>query len=136
MKKILLSGLMGGLALLILSISGLYILLWLLPDMAMEYFGPAFISTPNRSILYYIHPFIISTGLSWLWHQTGNVFKGRPIIASLKFGIAYMSIATLPYMLLVYSAINISLPVMCTWLAFGFIEAVVAATIFNTLNRS
>lgn len=135
MKKILFSGLIAGLVLLIISVAGLYLLLWTLPDMAMEYFGPAFISKMQRNMLYYVHPFIIGTGLSWLWSRLQITLKGPALVKSLKFGMFYMAIATLPYMLLIYSAINVSLQVVLTWLVFGFIEAVIAALIFNKQNR-
>lgn len=135
MKKIFFSGLIAGLVLLMISVAGLYLLLWILPDMAMEYFGQAFISEMPRNILYYVHPFVIGTGLSWLWSRLQKTLKGPALVKSLKFGLSYMAIATLPCMLLIYSAINVSLRVILTWLVFGFIEAVIAALIFNKLNR-
>jgi hypothetical protein len=131
MKKILLSGLFAGTALLVLSVIGLYLLLWRMPDMAMEYFGPAFISQTQRNVLYYVHPFVMGICLSWLWERLKSSFKGSVFARSLKFGLFYLTIATLPYMLLIYSAIDVSLPVVLTWLVFGFAEATVAAIIFN-----
>jgi hypothetical protein len=37
-------------------------------------------------------------------------------------------------MLLIYSAIDVSLPVVLTLLVFGFVEATIAAIIFNQQN--
>lgn len=135
MKKIFVSGLIAGALLVILSIALLYFILWLLPDMALEYFGPAFISQAYRNALFYIHPFVIAIGLSWLWAGLQDIFKGPPLLKSLKFGLVYVAIATFPYMLLIYSAIDVSSPVILTWLAFGFIEATIVSIIFNTLDR-
>jgi hypothetical protein len=135
MKKIFLSGLIAGTVLLILSIAGLYLLLWQMPDMAMEYFGPAFTSQMQRSILYYVHPFVIGIGLSWLWNRLKSELKGSTFVRSLKFGLSYLAIGTFPYMLLIYSAINVSLAVVATWLVFGFVEATIAAIIFNQQNK-
>jgi hypothetical protein len=109
-------------------------MMWLLPGMAMEYFGPAFISQMPRNILYYVHPFVIGTGLSWLWNRLWNISGKSVLRESLKFGLVYVAIATFPYMLLIYSAIDVSLPVVITWLLFGFAEAVVSAAIFHKLN--
>lgn len=120
--------------LLFMSIAGLFIMLWLLPDMAMEYFGPAFISEMQRNLLYYIHPFIIGIGLSWLWHRLRIGAGGAVFVNSLKFGLAYAAVATLPYMLLIYSAIDVSLPVVITWLLFGYAEAVIASLVLYRLN--
>jgi hypothetical protein len=134
MKKIFLSGLIAGTALLILSVAGLYLLLWLMPDMAMEYFGPAFTSRMQRNVFYYVHPFVIGMSLSWLWDRIQSRLRGPALAKSLKFGLSYMAIATFPYMLLIYSAIDVSLPVVLTWLVFGFVEATIAAIIFNQQN--
>jgi hypothetical protein len=135
MKKIFFSGLIAGTALLMLSVAGLYLLIWQMPDMAMEYFGPAFISQTQRNLLYYVHPFVIGISLSWLWERLQSRLKGPALAKSLEFGLFYMAIATFPYMLLIYSAIDVSLSVVLTWLVFGFIEATLAAIIFNQQNR-
>ncbi|HEX5554280.1 MAG TPA: hypothetical protein VFX43_13630 [Chitinophagaceae bacterium] len=135
MKKIFLSGLIAGTALLMLSVAGLYLLIWQMPDMAMEYFGPAFISQTQRNLLYYVHPFVIGISLSWLWERLQSRLKGPALAKSLEFGLFYMAIASFPYMLLIYSAIDVSLSVVLTWLVFGFIEATLAAIIFNQQNR-
>lgn len=134
MKKTFLSGLIAGFVLLILSVAGLYLLLWQMPDMAMEYFGPAFISPDRRNVLYYVHPFIIAICLLWLWRQFQHIFKGSIIIKSLKFGMVYMTIATFPYMLLIYSAIDVSWLIILSWLIFGFVEATVGAIIFYQIH--
>lgn len=135
MKKIILQGLIAGAILLVLSIAGLYFIMWLIPDMAMEYFGQAFISETWRNVFYYVHPFVIGTALSWLWNRLQNKAGKSLIGRSLKFGLVYITIATFPYMLLIYSAINVSLPIIVTWLLFGFAEAVISAIIFHKLNK-
>lgn len=121
MKKIFLSALIAGTVLLILSVAGLCFWLWQMPDMAMEYFGSAFISQTHRNILYYVQPFVIGMSLSWLRERLQSRLKGPALAKSPKFGLFYMAIATFPYMLLIYSAINVPLPVVLTWLVFGFV---------------
>lgn len=133
MKRTILSGLTAGIILLILSITTIYVLLWQFPDMAMEYFGPAFISQSQRNIFYFIHPFVIAACLLWLWIRLGHLFKGSAFVKSLKFGAVYMVFATFPYMLLIYSAMDVPLLIILSWLVFGFLEATVAATIFNII---
>jgi len=133
MKRKVLSGLLTAIILLILSIAGIYVLLWQFPDMAMEYFGPAFIGKNQRNIFYYIHPFVISACLLWLWSRLRSLFKGSTFVRSLKFGLTYTAIATVPYMLLIYSAMDVSVLIILSWLLFGFLEATAAAIIFNLL---
>jgi len=133
MKRKVLSGLAAGVILLILSIAAIYILLWQFPDMAMEYFGPAFISQSQRNVFYYIHPFVIAACFLWLWVRFGHLFKGSAFVKSVKFGAVYMAFATFPYILLIYSAMDVPLLIILSWLAFGFLEATVAAIIFNII---
>jgi hypothetical protein len=88
----------------------------------------------QRNVFYYVHPFVIGMSLSWLWDRIQSRLRGPALAKSLKFGLSYMAIATFPYMLLIYSAIDVSLPVVLTWLVFGFVEATIAAIIFNQQN--
>ena len=63
-KKIVLSGLVTGSVLLVLSILGLYGTIWLFPSLAVQYFNPAFDTQSERAILYFIHPFIAGLSLA------------------------------------------------------------------------
>ena len=58
MKKVIISGLVAGVVLLILSVLGLYITIWFFPGLAAQYFDPAFNDESGRVMLYYVHPFI------------------------------------------------------------------------------
>ena len=63
LKKIIKPGLIAGVLLIILSITGIYATT-LFPGIALEYFNPAFNNEPGKIMLYYIHPFIIGMALS------------------------------------------------------------------------
>lgn len=86
-------------------------------------------------MLYCVHPFIIGITLSGLWYGLRNNVKGTMIQKSLKFGTFYETVVTFPYMFLIYIATNVSLPIIYTWLFFGFVEATSAALIFNKLYK-
>lgn len=135
MKKKLLLGLISGVVLLLLSVLGLFCILWLFPNMAMEYFGPAFIDQKQRNLLYYVQPFVMGPCLLWLWFKLGDKMKGSTLVKSLKFGLFYMIVASLPYMLLIYSAMDVSSLVILSWLLFGFTEAFVSAVVFSKIIK-
>jgi hypothetical protein len=46
-----------------------------------------------------------------------------------------MLVASLPYMFLIYSAIDVSLPVTLSWLVFGFAEAFISALVFSQVDK-
>jgi hypothetical protein len=134
MKKILLAGLVAGIALLILSIVGLYATVWIFPGIAQEYFNPALDVQSSRVMIYYIHPFIIGIALSWFWSRTKTVLAGSFLTRGIEFGLIYAFVALFPIMWLIYSAMSISLAMVSTWFALGLLQSVVAGLIFEKMN--
>lgn len=134
MKKIVLSGLVAGIVLLILSILGLYITIWFFPGLAAQYFDPAFDTQSSKVMIYCIHPFIISFALSWFWNRVKEVLKGSFITRGIEFGLIYTLIATFPVMWLIYSAMNISLEMVATWFVFGVLQGIISGLIFEKMN--
>jgi len=134
MKKVLISGSVTGLVLVIFSIVALYATIWLLPNLALEYYDNAFRSNGGGTILYYLHPFILSIALAWFWERFKGVFKGNFMMRGIEFGLVYFIVATLPFMWITYSAMSITLAVVLTWCAYGFIQAVIAGFMFERLN--
>jgi len=134
MKKIILTGLAAGVVLLILSILGLYLTIWLFPNLALQYFDPAFNTQSDRLMIYYIHPFIISLALSWFWSRTKGILTGSFLTRGIEFGVIYTMVAIFPMMWLIYSAMSISLSMVATWLILGSLQGIVAGLIFEKMN--
>jgi len=134
MKKIILSGLLTGLLLFILSYGGLYLGIRFFPALFMDYNNPLFNSTGNRDVLFYLHAFIISFALSWFWARFKDVFKGPFILRGLEFGFVYAIVALLPVMWITFSALDITLTMVISWFTYGFFQAVIAGIIFAKIN--
>ena len=134
MKKIILSGLVAGVVLLILSVIGLYMTIWLLPGLATQYFDPAFDTSSSKVMFYYIHPFVISLALSWFWSRFKGVLTGSFLTRGIEFGLIYVLIAIFPMMWLIYSALNVSLEMVATWFVLGLLQGIVAGLIFEKMN--
>jgi len=134
MKKIVKSGLVAGIVLLVLSVTALYLTLWLLPGLAVEYFNPAFESQESRIMIYYIHPFIISLALSWFWQRFKGVLTGSFISRGIEFGLIYTLVATFPMMWLIYSALSVSLEMVATWLVLALFQGIAAGLVFEKTN--
>src|SRR3984885_14846916 len=114
MKKIIIPGLIVGAIFLALSISGLYLTSYFFPNVAMQYFDPAFDAESDRILFYYIHPFIISLALSWFWSRFKAALTGSFITKGIEFGVIYALVTTFPMMWLIYSAMNVSLEMVTT----------------------
>lgn len=134
MKKIIVSGLVAGIALLALSILGLYATILFFPNLAMEYFNPEFGQQSRRFMLYFIHPFIVAAALSWLWHHFKMKFGGTVLKKGLKMAMLYTLVAVLPNMWLIYSAMNVSLFLVATWFVFGVSQGIIAGVILQRID--
>lgn len=131
MRKIIISTLITGIALLALSILGLYATIWLFPNLAMQYFNPEFGEQAKRFLLYFIHPFIVAAALSWFWHHFKFKFGRSELKKGLQVGGVYTLIAVLPNMWLIYSAMNVSLAMVATWFVFGMSQGILAGMILQ-----
>ena len=60
MKKVLISGLIAGIVLFIISYGGLFLTIKFFPQFFVAYNNPLFNSDGSRDTLFYLHAFIIS----------------------------------------------------------------------------
>ena len=78
MKKILISGLIAGVILFIVSYGGLFLTIRFFPQIFVEYNNPLFAADDSRSILFYTHAFIISQYPTAAMRQ--NILTGQVLI--------------------------------------------------------
>ena len=134
MKKIIIAGSVAGVLLLLLSVLGLYTTIWFFPGLAVQYFDPAFSADADKVMLYYVHPFVISMALSWFWNRFKGVLTGSFMTRGIEFGLIYTLIATLPMMLLIYSAMNVSLSIVATWFLLALLQGSISGLVFEKMN--
>ncbi len=136
MKKILLSGLVAGLVLSILSYGGLFVAVnsKLLNSFFTEYLSNVFISDGSRDFFFYSHSLLISFALAWFWERTKSIYKGPIILRGLEFGFMYSLAGLLPIMWMTYSQIDVSESMVLSWLGFGFLQSSMAGIIFAKMN--
>jgi len=133
-QKILISGLITGCILFVISYGGLFLAIRFFPGLFIEYNGPLFNSDGSRDILFYLHAFIISLALSWFWDRFKELFKGASVLRGLEFGLVYSIIALLPVMWISYSALDITLPIVLSWFVYGLVQAIIAGIVFAKIN--
>jgi hypothetical protein len=133
-RKIIFPGLAVGLCLLLLSVLGLYVTIWLFPSLAVQYFDPVFDAQSERALLYFAHPFVAGLALAWFWHRGKGLFKGSFLSKAIEFGLLYWLVAVLPMMWLIYSAIDVSLSLVGSWLLYGLIQGIVAGLLLGRMN--
>jgi hypothetical protein len=62
------------------------------------------------------------------------MFKGSLLSRGIEFGLLYWLVAVLPMMWLIYSAIDVSLLLVGSWLLFGLIQGIVAGLLIQKMN--
>jgi hypothetical protein len=134
MQKFIIKGIAAGAALLVLSYLALYLMVALFPAIAEQYYDPMFSFEGDKGMLFFLHPFVLSFGLAWFWRRFKSLFHGPFWWRGTEMGLVYGLIATLPAMWMVYSAMNVSLSLVVTWLLYGLFQAVVSGIIFAKIN--
>ena len=134
MKQILKNGLIAGLVLSVICYGGLFLAIMFIPQIFVAYNNPLFNSDGSRDVMFYAHAFIISFALSWFWERFKGLFKGNFIVRGLEFGMVYALIALLPVMWISFSAMDITVTMVLSWLLYGLIQAIVAGLLFAKIS--
>jgi hypothetical protein len=135
MKRIFVSILVAGVVLLILSLLLIFLEIRFFPGLVEEYFSPVFRWSDTRTNwMFYVHPFVVSFALKWFWERYKDLFKGGDLLRAFEVALVYGIIAMVPVLWVTYSAIDISLGLVLTWLAYGVLQAFIAGYIFSKIN--
>ena len=105
MKKFLVSGILAGIAILIISqiVSIISAAIW--PYNVLAFGGMRPINDPIM-VLFFLHPFVLGFALTWAYSKTEKIFKGNHIEKGKNFGLIAWIIAGLPSAFLVWSSMN------------------------------
>ena len=138
MKKILISGLLAGLVMLIVGAMLWFAFTLAFSSLKAEYANPALFrpfSDPAFLYLYVVQPFLLGILLSWLWSKTNTLFKEKNWYKNgLRFGFTYW-LVTLPGLMLAYASSPFSLLVIVSWSVTGLVQALCAGLIYAKMNR-
>lgn len=133
-KNVLLSVLLSGVVLLLLSAGMFFASARFFPAVTQEYLGSVFRTAGKTDWMYYVHPFIVSIALKWFWERYKSIFGGSLLLKALEVALVYGIVALVPVLWLTFSAIDVSLPMVGTWLLYGLIQAFAAGIIFAKFN--
>lgn len=134
MKNVLIKGIVAGVILLILSYAALYLVVRFLPNIAEEYYNPVFSLEGDKTVLYFLHPFILSFALAWFWRRFKSLFTGPFWWRGIEMGLVYGIIATIPSMWITFSSLAVSFTLVFTWFLYGLFQAVVVGIIYAKIS--
>ena len=134
MKKVLLSGVVAGSLLFVLGYGSLFLAIKFFQSLFTAYSNPLFNSDGSRDILFYLHAFVLSLALAWFWERFKGMFKGNFIVRGFEFGFVYAIVALIPVMWITFSALDVTVTMVLSWLLYGFFQAIVAGIVFAKMN--
>lgn len=127
--------LIAGFLVLLVSLALLYSFIYLLPSIMDEYYNPVFRSSSFKTDwLFYAHPFVLSISLYWFWDRFKTTINGSLTQRAFQISLAFGIIAMFPVLWLTFSAVDISLIMVATWLAYGILQAFVAGLVFAKMS--
>ena len=122
MKKVILSGLVVGAFLFIFGYALLFFAIKFFPEFFVSYNNPLFNSDGSRDVLFYLHAFVLSLALAWFWERFKGMFKGNFVLRGLEFGFVYSVVSLIPVMWITFSALDVTVSMVGSWLFYGFIQ--------------
>ncbi len=134
MKKIISSGFVTSTVLLLFAYVALLVMPILMPKVAEEYYTPVFVNNADRNALYYVHPVLLAFCLAWFWNRFKTMLKGNVLMKGIEMALIYLLVAVLPSLLITFSAIDVSLLTISSWLMYGFFQALIAGLIFSKMH--
>jgi hypothetical protein len=134
MNKIIRSGIVAAIILLLLAYASIQLLPLILPALAEEYYNPVFVNNATRNFFYFVHPVVLAFALAWFWNRFKGLLNGNWLMQGLEMGLIYLVVAILPSMIIIYSAIDVTLVTVLTWLFYGFVQGAVAGIVFARMR--
>lgn len=135
-KKIILSGLLAGVLMLIAGFAVSFIFGLIFPGLQTEYMSGVFRPwTDPLMMLYFLFPFVTGLVFAWAWDLTKRNFKGTLWQRGAKFGMFIWVVCSIPGMLITYSSFVVSLTMIFSWLVMGLVNGIVAGWIFARFNK-
>jgi hypothetical protein len=131
LKDVLTNALISGFIIFVFSYGSLFIMIRLFPSIFIDYINPIFNSGGERDILFYLHPFVLSLSLSVFWNRFCNIFTGSFYKMGIEFGFIYTFVALVPILWITYSAMDVSLEMIFTWLIYGLFQSCIGGFAFS-----
>lgn len=134
MKKMILIGLLGGVIILATGVLTGQIYQALSPSIKTEFENTNLFRSWNDPImsLYFIHPFLMSLMLAWVWTKVKGVISAdTDLKKGLQFGFIVWMTATLPGMLISYASFPISLLMITNWTVSALVELICIGILFS-----
>lgn len=127
-KNVITTGLAAGVVMLAVGLLLMPVWSAVFPNIQGEYASGLFRPWNDPLMtLYFAHPFVLGLAMAYLFEYMKPALKIKGWMAKgFKYGFLVWLVAGLPGMWITYASFNVSLPLVLSWTASGFLELVLA----------
>lgn len=136
MKKVLLSGLLTGFAMLLVCIGLSSLVMNFCPTLMGEYNNTSLYRSMKDPItmLFSVHPFILAMILAFVWDKSKSLFMAKIFLPrGIQFGLVYFVIV-IPGLFISYITSPYSIEMVLSWAISVLFGALVAGICFEKIN--
>lgn len=136
MKKIFWTGLVAGIAMVIVNAALNPVFNAIFPELKDAYMNPVFRPWEDPiMMLFFLYPIALGLGLAWVWDKTKQLFNLSVCQNGFNFGLIYFCVAGIPAFLINFSSFNLPLVMILTWTLMGLIDGLVVGCVLAKLNK-
>ena len=136
MKKVLLSGLLAGFAMLLVCMGLSSLVMKCCPTLISEYDNTSLYRSMKDPItmLFSLHPFILAMILAFVWDKSKSLFTAKRFLSKgMQFGLIYFVIV-IPGLFISYITSPYSIEMVLSWAISVLLGALVAGICFEKIN--
>lgn len=136
MKKILWTGLVAGIAMMLVNMALNPVFDALFPWLKGAYMNPVFRPWQDPiMMLFFVYPILLGLGLSFVWDKTKQLFTKSACQNGINFGLIYFVVGGIPTFFINYSSFSLPFVMILTWTIMGLVNGLVAGCILARLNK-
>jgi hypothetical protein len=134
LRRFLLSGILGGIAIWIVGIILSIIVMQIWPFDVLSLGGMRTIGDPII-LLYFLQPFVLAFALSYIYPMLEKNFKGSYIDKGKSFGIAMWIVVSIPHAFLLYSSMNYPIGFTVESVVGSLLYMIAAGIVIARINK-
>ena len=137
MKKILGTGLVAGIAMILVNMLLNPVLYAIFPGLKGAYENNVMFRPWEDPImmLFFLYPIVLGLALAWVWDKTKQLFQGSIWNKGLNFGLIYFFVSGLPAFFINFSSFKLPFVMILSWTIMGLVNGIVTGIVFAKINK-
>ncbi|MBD3300376.1 MAG: hypothetical protein GF347_03415 [Candidatus Moranbacteria bacterium] len=137
MKKLIRTGLLTGIAMLVVNVLLNPLFNAIFPNLQTAYeTNPVFRPWEDPiMMLFFAYPIVLGLVFAWIWDKSKTLFAGSDLKKGLNFGLIFFFVSGLPGFIINYSSFKLPLVMILTWTIMSLVNGIVGGIVLAKLNK-